>query len=112
MSEQVKKEEITETKKVVNVANERIHPEAVLRVKSTSNPKALAGSITATMKDYGHASLRCIGDGAIGRGTKAAAIASGFLKPIGVSIRLNPYFFETEIDGEPRTGIAIDIEPE
>lgn len=98
------KEEI----KTVETVNEK----AVLRVKSSTSPKSLAGSITTTMKEYGHVSLRCIGDGAIGRGTKAAAIASGYLKPIGVDVKLKPHFFETVIDGEPRTGIVINIEPE
>jgi len=95
--------------------NEKVknsNPKAILRVKSSSAPKALAGSITATMKEHGFASLKCIGDGAIGRGVKAVAIASGYLKPIGISIKITPYFFETEIDGETRTGISMDIEGE
>jgi len=108
MSEQFEKEQVEQETQNTKSVNEK----AVLRVKSSTSPKALAGSITTTMKEYGHVSLRCIGDGAIGRGAKAAAIASGYLKPIGVDIKLKPYFFETEIDGEPRTGLSIDIEPE
>ena len=103
MSEQIKKEVPTA---------ESINEKTILRVKTSTSPKSLAGSITTTMKEYGHVSLRCIGDGAIGRGLKAATIASGYLKPIGVDVKLKPYFFETEIDGEPRTGLAINIEPE
>lgn len=100
MQEQIENEEKT------------LNEDSVLRVKTSTSPKSLAGSIVQTMKEHGHASLRCIGDGAIGRGTKAAAIASGYLKPIGVDLKLKPWFFETEINGETRTGLAIDLEPE
>ena len=87
-----------------------IDTRAILRVKSSTNVKSLAGSITATMKDYGVASLRCIGDGAIGRAVRAAAIASGHLKPAGIDIVLQPYFYETVIDGQEKTAVAINVE--
>ena len=61
---------------------------AELRVRSNSPVKPLAGSITATMKQYGHVSLRCIGDGAIGRAVRGATIASGYLKPIGINLKM------------------------
>lgn len=87
-------------------------PRSILRVKSSTPVKSLAGSIIATMKEVGHVSLRCIGDGAIGHGIRATAIAAGPLTQAGVNIKLKPYYFVTKINDEERTGIAIDIDPE
>ena len=81
--------------------------ESILRVGSKTNVKSLAGAITATVKDNGFVVLRGIGDGAIGRGLRAAAIASGYMTPMGVELIVKPSFFMTEIDGQERTGLQI-----
>lgn len=78
-----------------------------LRVGSKTNVKPLAGAIAATIKDEGFVYLRAIGDGAIGRASRAAAIASGYLAPMGVELVLKPSFFITDIDGEERTGLQL-----
>lgn len=87
-----------------------VKKEAELRVGSKTSAKALAGSITATMKIHGYVTLRAIGDGAIGASMRATAIARGYLSPIGIEIVAVPSWFTTEIQGTERTGLEIKIE--
>ena len=79
----------------------------ILRVSSKTNVKSLAGAITATIKDNGYVVLKGIGDGAIGRGLRASAIASGYLTTMGIELIVKPSFFMTEIGGEERTGLQM-----
>lgn len=81
-----------------------------LRVKSRTSVKSLAGAITATLKEHGCATLRCIGDGAIGRAVRASAISKGHLASIGVNLVIEPSYFMAEIDGQERTGIQMIVE--
>ena len=93
----------------VEVAEEGKDP-TELRVKSRTSVKSLAGAITATLKEHGCATLKCIGDGSIGRAVRAAAISKGHLASIGINLVLDPSYFMAEIDGEERTGIKIIVE--
>ena len=80
----------------------------VLRVRSRTNVKSLAGAITATIKESPHyVELRAIGDGAIGRAIRASIIAKGYLATAGISLVLDPSYFETMIDGNERTGVKM-----
>ena len=82
----------------------------ILKVKSRTNVKSLAGAITATIKESQCVELRGIGDGAIGRAVRAAIISKGHLSTAGINIILDPSYFETEIDGNEKTGVKILIE--
>jgi stage V sporulation protein S len=80
---------------------------ATLRVGSKTEVKALAGAITATVKNNGYVYLRAIGDGAIGRAMRAATISSGHLKMIGINLISESSYFITSINGNERTGLKI-----
>lgn len=82
----------------------------LLRVKSRTPVKSLAGAITATIKESQCVELRSIGDGAIGRAVRAAIISKGHLSTAGINIILDPSYFETEINGNEKTGVKILIE--
>ena len=87
-----------------------VEPEAILRVKSKTPPRDLSTSIIAVMRNKGYAQLRCIGDGAIGRGVKGAIIASGALKIIGIDLIMVGSFGMTEIEGKDMTVTKINLE--
>lgn len=80
---------------------------ATLRVGSKTDVKALAGAITATVKNNGYVYLRAIGDGAIGRAMRAKTIASGHLKTIGINLISESAYFIADINGNERTGLEI-----
>ncbi len=98
------------TKDVKNVKADGVISErekATLRVGSKTDVKALAGAITATVKNSGYVYLRAIGDGAIGRAMRAKTIASGHLKTIGINLISESAYFVADIDGNERTGLEI-----
>jgi len=82
----------------------------ILRVGSRTNVKALAGAITATIKESGAVELRGIGDGAIGRAVRASIISKGHLATAGITLINDPSFFMTEINNNEKTGVKIICE--
>jgi stage V sporulation protein S len=90
----------------------------VLKASSKSNPASIAGAIAARLKQYGYAEVQCIGAGAISQGTKAVAIASGFMAPYGIELISKPVFVDLELLDEQnpgftkeRTAIKLIVEP-
>ena len=94
-----------ESKPIDNISE--FERNATLKVGSRTNVQALAGAITATVKNKGCVFMRAIGDGAIGTAMKSATIASGHLKTIGINLCSETSFFIVEIDGNERTGLRI-----
>lgn len=90
----------------------------MLKASSKSNPASIAGAIAARLKEDGYAEVQCIGAGAISQGTKAVAIASGYVAPYGIELISKPVFVDLLIDDErnpggtkERTAIKLIIEP-
>jgi len=104
-----KDETIVETSKKSAISQDT-NTEGILKVGSHTMVKNLASSIIATMKQYGYVELRCIGDGAIGRGFRASIIASGTLKIAGINLIMIGSFGTTEIDGKDLTVTKITLE--
>ena len=66
--------------------------DAVLRVKSSSNPQALASALSHAVYDSKKVVLRAIGAGAVNQAIKACAIARGYVAPRGIDLAVRPGF--------------------
>ncbi|MFO8060447.1 MAG: stage V sporulation protein S [Bacillota bacterium] len=83
----------------------------MLRVSSSSKPKAVAGALSAVVRSNGNAELQAVGAGAVNQAVKAIAIARGYVAPNGIDLVAIPAFVEIDIDGEERTAIKFLIGP-
>ncbi|MDH7479561.1 MAG: stage V sporulation protein S [Syntrophomonadaceae bacterium] len=83
----------------------------VLKVSAHSNPKSVAGALTAVLREKGRAEIQAVGAGAVNQAIKAIAITRGFVAPNGVDLVAVPAFVEIAIDGEERTAIKFIVEP-
>jgi stage V sporulation protein S len=83
----------------------------VLKVSAQSNPKSVAGALTAVLRERGTAEVQAVGAGAVNQAVKAIAIARGFIAPNGIDLVCVPAFVEISIEGEERTAIKFIVEP-
>lgn len=83
----------------------------VLKVSAQSNPKSVAGALTAVLREKGIAEIQAVGAGAVNQAIKAIAITRGFVAPNGIDLVTIPAFSEITIDGEERTAIKFIVEP-
>ncbi|NPV25871.1 MAG: stage V sporulation protein S [Firmicutes bacterium] len=83
----------------------------VLKVSAHSNPKSVAGALTAVLREKGRAEIQAVGAGAVNQAIKAIAITRGFIAPNGIDLVTIPAFVEIAIDGEERTAIKFIVEP-
>lgn len=65
---------------------------AILRVASHSPVHATAGSIAATLRQHGHATVQAIGAGAVNQMVKALAVAAQFLVEDGLMLHCVPSY--------------------
>lgn len=79
----------------------------LLRVSSKSSPSAVAGALTALIKDEGAVEIQSVGAAALNQAIKGIAIARGFLAPGGQDLACVPSFSDVMIDGEPRTALKL-----
>lgn len=90
-----------------NTGNEGKQMES--KVKATTEPAKLAGSIANVLKENDAMRLKCIGAGAVNQAVKGIIIAQGFAATGGYKFKITPAFFEVEGE-EVHTGILFDIE--
>jgi stage V sporulation protein S len=83
----------------------------VLKVSAQSNPKSVAGALSAVFRQYGKVEVQAVGAGAVNQAVKAIAIARGFIAPNGIDLVMIPAFAEVNINGEERTAIKFIVEP-
>ncbi|MGE5449884.1 MAG: stage V sporulation protein S [Methanomassiliicoccales archaeon] len=83
----------------------------MLRVSANSNPKSVAGALTAVIRENGRAEIQAVGAGAVNQVVKAIAITRGYVAPNGLDLVCIPAFVEITIDDENRTAIKFIIEP-
>jgi stage V sporulation protein S len=83
----------------------------VLKVSAQSNPKSVAGALTAVIRERGTAEVQAVGAGAVNQAVKAIAIARGFIAPNGIDLVCVPAFVEISIEGEERTAIKFIVDP-
>lgn len=83
----------------------------VLKVSAQSSPKAVAGALTAVLREHGEVNVQAIGAGAVNQAVKSIAIARGFVAPNGIDLVAIPAFAEVLIDGMARTAIRFIVQP-
>lgn len=83
----------------------------VLKVSAQSNAKAVAGALSAVLRERSSVEIQAVGAGAVNQTIKSIAIARGFVAPNGVNLITIPAFSEIIIDGEERTAIRFIVEP-
>lgn len=82
----------------------------VMKVSSSSSPKAVAGALAAIIRDNGTVELQAVGAGAVNQAVKAIAITRGFVAPNGIDLVAIPAFSEVTIDGDSRTAMKFIVE--
>ena len=82
----------------------------VLKVSSTSQPKAVAGAIAAVLRNGNPVEIQAIGAGAVNQAVKSIAVARGYVAPNGIDLVTIPAFFQLEVNGETKTSIKFIIE--
>ncbi|MFA5675271.1 MAG: stage V sporulation protein S [Christensenellales bacterium] len=80
-----------------------------LRVSAKSSPKAVAGALTAALKEHNKAEILAVGAAAVNQAIKAVAIARGYLAPVGIDLAVIPAFTNVDIDGVLRTSINLNV---
>lgn len=81
----------------------------MLKVSASSQPKSVAGAIAAILRNDDDVEIQTIGAGAVNQAVKAVAIARGYVAPNGIDVVCVPAFTQSEISGEVKTGIKLEI---
>lgn len=81
----------------------------MLKVSANSQPKSVAGAIAAILRNNDDVEIQTIGAGAVNQAIKAVAIARGYVAPNGIDVVCVPVFTQSEIGGDVKTGIRLDI---
>ncbi len=80
-----------------------------LKVSANSQPKSVAGAIAAILRNNQDVEIQTIGAGAVNQAVKSVAIARGYVAPNGIDLVCVPAFSQSEIEGEIKTGIKLEI---
>lgn len=86
--------------------------EQIIKVSSKSNPNAVAGMISAILKEKNKAEIQAVGAGAVNQAVKAIAVARGYVAPMGYNLVCTPGFTEIKIDDEDRSAIKFIVKYE
>lgn len=78
----------------------------LLKVKTTSNPNAVAGAIANILKTQKKLKVQAIGAGSINQAVKSLAVARSFLVLSGHDLSCVPVFAEVKIENESKTAIC------
>ena len=81
----------------------------LLKVKTTSNPNAVAGAIANILKSQKKLKVQAIGPGSINQTVKALAIARGLLVLSGNDLVCMPFFSEVKIENTSKTAICFEV---
>ena len=81
----------------------------VLKVKSSSNVKKVAGCIVNCYEEGSKVELHCMGASAVNQMVKSVAIARSILASKGTDISLVPGFDDIEEDGVTKTIVIAKI---
>lgn len=78
----------------------------LLKVKTSSNPNAVAGAIANILKSQKKLKVQAIGAGSINQAVKSLAIARSFLVLSGNDLSCVPVFSDVVIGNEKKTAIC------
>lgn len=82
---------------------------SVIKVSARSSVSSVAGAIAGVLRESGRAKVQVVGAGALNQAVKATIIARGYLAPEGKDLHVVPSFEATEINGDERTAICLEI---
>ena len=80
-----------------------------IKVSSKSNPKLVAGMITAMVKENKEIIIITIGAGAVNQAIKSVIIANGYLTQLGRKTKIEPFFQEIIIQEEKISAIKLKL---
>ena len=78
----------------------------LLKVRTNSNPNAVAGAIANILKTQNELKVQAIGAGSINQAVKALAIARSYLVLSGKDLNCVPIFAEVTIENQSKTAIC------
>ena len=81
----------------------------LLKVKTTSNPNAVAGAIANILKEQKEWKVQAVGAGSINQAVKSLAIARSFLVLSGNDLSCIPVFADVMIENEKKTAICFKV---
>lgn len=81
----------------------------LLKVKTTSNPNAVAGAIANILKNQKELKVQAIGAGSINQAVKSIAIARSYLVLAGYDLSCVPVFSEVYIENQTKTAICFIV---
>lgn len=81
----------------------------VLKISSSSKPRAVAGAVAAVLRDNGNVEVQAIGAGAVNQAVKSLAIARGYVEEDGIDLVCYPSFEKIVVNGEERTAIKLYV---
>ena len=81
----------------------------LIKVKTTSNPNAVAGAIANILKSQKTLKVQAVGAGSINQAVKSLAIARSFLVLSGNDLSCVPVFSDVIIENEKKTAICFKI---
>lgn len=81
----------------------------LLKVKTTSNPNAVAGAIANILKTQKELKVQAVGAGSVNQTVKAIAIARSYLVLSGHDLSCVPIFSEVIIEKNNKTAICFII---
>ena len=83
----------------------------LLKVKSTSNPNAVAKAMASILKSQAQLKVQAVGAASINQTVKAIAIARSYLVLSGKDLICVPIFSEVLIDNKPKTAMCFVVKP-
>ena len=81
----------------------------VFRVKSSTNVNKLAGALFTNIKNTDSLVMSCLGAGSLNQAIKAFITAKGIASPMGIDLKMDPYFATTSVDDNEKTVIEIKV---
>ena len=81
----------------------------LLKVKTTSNPNAVAGAIANILKQQKKLKVQAVGAGSINQAVKSLAVARSYLVVSGNDLNCVPTFSEVNIEGNVKTAICFIV---
>lgn len=82
----------------------------ILKVKSSSDPKSVAGAISNMFAEGAQeVELHAVGAGALNQAIKSIIIARSYVSTSALDLYVVPGFVTINIEGEERTGIKLII---
>lgn len=81
----------------------------ILKISSSSKPKAVAGAVAAVLRGSGGVEIQAIGAGAVNQAVKSIAIARAYVEQDSIDLVCVPMFTKIDVEGEEKTAIKFVV---